>query len=62
MIVYVVNETATFPYDEHQYHTIYGVYATQEQALAAAEDCRNQVGGDYYASIEEHPVAGAVDQ
>ncbi len=57
MQVYIVTEEVTYDYSNgEQRRGIYGVYHTEAAALAAREECLAQVGGTYYAEIEEHEV------
>lgn len=57
MLVYIVLEEVTYHYDDGRtYKSVYGVYDSLEKANAAKKECLAQVGGDYFASIEEMMV------
>ena len=57
MRVYVVVEEVTYHYSDGECHkNIYGVYMSESSAQAAVEECKAQIGGKYYATIETHEV------
>lgn len=59
MYVYVVIQTAIHAYSTNEEHTsVYAVAYTERRAQELVEECQSQVGGRFFARIEEHQLDG----
>jgi hypothetical protein len=57
MYVYVVIQTAIHSYSNNEEHTsVYAVADSERRAQELVEECQQQVGGRYFARVEEHQV------
>lgn len=54
MNVFIVLEEVQYDYDGGRtYKNVYGVYKDKSLAQKAIKECESQVGGKYYAYLEE---------